>query len=301
MSDCRLHEREYQIKKVLWITLGLNLIVATIKIVAGHYYRYLSLSSSGIESVFDGSSNVLALISITLAARPSDDRHHYGHHKHENLGSIIISLMLFASALQLGFDYKELIFEKKLVTGSFGVIPVVSILVSMAMSFFVSTYERREGERLNSTLLLADSDHTFGDMILSFGVLLSILFSYFHFYWPDIIIGILIIIYLIYLGIKIVRNNLGQLLDAAPVIEDDVLKDIENMPDVHNIHRFRARGNSHWMQVDFHLLMNPNLSLVQAHDLSHHAEDKLRERLRPYCQNVDILIHIEPYEEEHMD
>lgn len=296
-----LKVREKQIKKVLLITLGLNFFVALIKIVAGYQFHYLSLSSSGLESVFDGSSNIFSLIAITLAAKPRDEKHNYGHHKFETLGSLIISILLFISALQLSFEYKELIFDKNLKTGSFGLIPVATIILSIGVSLFVSTYEKREGKRLNSPILLADSEHTFGDMLLSFGVLISILCSKFHWFLPDIIIGICIILYLIYLAIKIARKNLNDLLDASPEIEASVINKIMELPKVVNVHRFRARGNANWMQIDFHLLLEPELSLIEAHKISHQAEDLLKNLLIEYCRDIDVIVHFEPYDKSHTD
>jgi len=296
-----LKNREVQIRKVLVYTLGLNLFVAIIKIIAGHKFHYLSLSSSGLESLFDGSSNIISLIAITLAAKPGDKKHNYGHHKHETLGSLFIAGLLFTSALQLAFEYKEVILENKIVTGEFGIVPVVTIIVSLLVSLFVSTYERREGQRLNSSLLLADSSHTFGDMILSIGVLISILCSKFGLFWPDIVIGTCIILYLIYLAISILRSNLDDLMDAAPEIEKQILEEIEKIQHVRNVHKFRARGNSNWMQVDFHMLLDAELSLIEAHEVSHRAEDLLKSQLSGYCNQVDVTIHIEPYEKEHVD
>ena len=77
--------RKKEIKKVLWITLYLNIFVALIKIIVGNLSGYLSLTSSGLESMFDGASNVLGLISITLAFQPADKDHNYGHFKYENM------------------------------------------------------------------------------------------------------------------------------------------------------------------------------------------------------------------------
>lgn len=301
MVEKLLKARESQIRKVLVYTLGLNLFVAIIKIIAGHKFHYLSLSSSGLESLFDGSSNVISLIAITLAAMPGDKKHNYGHHKHETLGSLFIAGLLFTSALQLAFEYKEVILENKMITGEFGIVPVVTIIISMAVSFFVSTYERKEGERLKSSLLLADSSHTFGDMILSIGVLISIICSKFGLFWPDILIGTGIILYLIYMAINILRQNLDDLMDASPEIEKQILEEIEKLDKVKNIHKFRARGNSNWMQVDFHMLLEADLSLVEAHEISHQAEDMLKSHLKGYCNHVDVTIHIEPFEKEHVD
>ncbi len=275
--------------------------MALIKIIAGFEFNYISLRSSGIESLFDGTSNILGIIAITLASKPSDHRHNYGHHKFENLGALVIAFMLFGSAIKLGLDYHDIIFGDAPRKGQFGLIPLLSIIISMIMSYGVSTYEAAKGRELNSKILLADSNHTFGDMIISFGVLLSIIASYFHVYLIDYVVGGIIILYLVYLGVQITLENLNDLLDVAPVIKDRYLKELEGIDYVRDVHNFRARGNATWMQVDFHLLLDPNLSLAQAHDTAHEVEDRLRHLLKDYCRDIDIIIHMEPDDEGHKD
>ncbi|OUR97881.1 hypothetical protein A9Q84_06705 [Halobacteriovorax marinus] len=288
-----LAEREAQIRKVLFITMGLNWFVAIIKIAAGVQYSYLSLKSSGIESLFDGGANILALISITLASKPADKGHNFGHHKFETLGSIIIGIVLIFSAVQVSLEWQEVR------TGSgehavFGIVPLLSIIISMIVSFFVSWYEGKKGRELNSSLLKADADHTFGDFIISFGVLLSIILSYFGFLFPDIIFGGVVCVYLFYLAFKIFKTNIPEMLDASPVVEEPLIKSVENIEFVYDIHRFRARGNMNYMQVDFHLHLEPTLSLIKAHEVGKIVEAKMRELLKEYSNEVDILIHIEP-------
>ncbi|MGI4992655.1 cation diffusion facilitator family transporter [Halobacteriovorax sp. GFR7] len=296
-----LSKREKEIKKVLIITFFLNLAVALIKIFAGIEFNFISLRSSGIESVFDGTSNLLGIVTIALASKPRDRRHNYGHHKFENLGALIIAFMLFGSAIKLGLDYHDLIMGTQTKYGQFGPIPVLSIIISMIMSFWVSSYEGRKGRELNSQILTADSNHTFGDMIISFGVLISIVAAYFQVYLIDYIVGGLIILYLIYLGIQITLENLNDLLDVAPILKDKYISSLEDIKHVRDIHNFRARGNSTWMQIDFHLLLEPDLSLGEAHDIAHTVEDRLRVMLKDYCRDVDILIHMEPDDEGHKD
>lgn len=291
-----LEKRETEIRKVLLVTLVLNWLVAGIKFVVGIQFGYLSLKSSGIESFFDGGANILALISITLASRPADDDHNYGHHKYETLGSIIIGMVLAYSAIQVAMEWKNLSVGG-LGHAKFGILPIVSIVFSMCVSFFVSWYEGKKGKELNSSLLLADASHTFGDFIISFGVLISIILSYFGYLWPDVIFGGFICLYLFYLAYQIFKSNIPEMLDASPVIEESLIKSVEEIEFVHDIHNFRARGNANFMQVDFHLHLEPSLSLVEAHKVGKTVEAKMREILKDFANDVDILIHIEPFED----
>ena len=291
-----LAKREKEIRKVLLITLVLNWTVALLKFIVGIQFGYLSLKSSGIESFFDGGANILALISITLASRPADDDHNYGHHKYETLGSIIIGLTLTYSAVQVAMDWTDL----RLGGGghaTFGWLPVVSITISMIISYFVSWYEGKKGRELNSSLLLADASHTYGDFIISIGVLVSILLSYFGFLWPDVIFGGFICLYLFYLAYKIFKSNIPEMLDASPLIKKELISSVEDIEHVFDIHNFRARGNQNFMQVDFHLHLEPTLSLLKAHEVGKTVEVRMRSLLKEYSNEIVIIYHIEPYED----
>jgi len=298
--DHFLKEHERQIKRVLWIELGLNIFLALIKLLVGHKYHFLSLTSSGLDSLFDSSSNILGFISITLAYRPPSSSHPYGRYKYETLGSLLIAGLLIFSSIQIGMQVFEY-FGEVPKRGIFGIIPVVTISISIIASYLISRWERRKGEELNSSLLIADSEHTRGDFFIGIGVLVSIICAKFGLWWPDFVVGAMVCLFIFYLAIRIVRENLGYLMDASPKIEKDLVKQVEQIPGILDIHRFRARGNQKAMFVDFHLLLTPSLSLLEAHEISHLAEEKIKLLLKDYSEKVDVTIHIEPYEKDHRD
>lgn len=293
------YSTESKVKKVLYITFFLNIFVAAIKLIAGHQFNYLSLTSSGLESLFDGSANILALISIIFAYKPADKDHPFGHYKFETLGSFIIAGLLLFSAYQVLSGLHMFSDTEIYIKPNFGIVPLLSIIISMGVSLFVSIYEKKKANELGSNILMADAEHTMGDFVISFGVLISIICSYFGIMQPDFYIGIVIGVYLIFLAIKIIKSNLPDLLDSSPAIKLELVKSIEELPKVRNVHKFRARGNQHFMHIDFHLLLDPSLSLIEAHEVGHESEDVLRELLKDYCQNVDILVHVEPFMDDH--
>ena len=298
--DHFLKEHENQIKRVLWIELGLNIFLAVIKLSAGHKFHFLSLTSSGLDSLFDSSANILGFISISLAYRPPSSSHPYGRYKYETLGSLLIAGLLIFTSIQIGLQLFEF-FGEVPKRGVFGLIPVVTISISIIASYLISKWERRKGEELNSSLLIADSDHTRGDFYIGKGTLISIICAKFGLWWPDFVVGSIICLFIFYLAIRIVRENLGYLMDASPKIARDLVKQVEEIPEILDIHRFRARGNQQAMFVDFHLLLTPSLSLREAHDIGHKAEEKIKLLLKDYSLKVDVTVHIEPYEDDHQD
>lgn len=299
-SGNELSNRQAEINKVLYYTFFLNLMVAVLKIAVGFEFNFLSLISAGIDSTFDGLSNILALVAIHFAHRPADKEHTYGHYKYETIGSLIISVLLIFSAFQVISNLISY-FSGDYSKSEFGIIPLICVFISMITSGYVSYYERKKGEELKSSILTADSEHTYGDFIISFGVLFSIICSYYNILWPDFVIGSLICIYLFYLAYKIIKNSLPELLDASPDISKDVHEVVLNINEVKELHRLRARGNDNFVYIDFHLLLNGNLSLRDAHDIAHKVEDEVVNKLSQKYNHVDVIIHVEPYECDHMD
>ncbi len=292
--------REKEIKKVLLIVLFLNLFIAALKIGVGFNSHYISLVSSGIDSLFDSASNCLALISIYFAFKPADSGHHYGHYKFETFGSLVIGILILFSGVQFLLSM-NLFGEKLLKEPVFSIFPFVSVLVSTAVSFFVSKYEKKKGNELSSSILNSDSAHTYGDFLIGFGVLISLVFSYFRVYWVDVFVGGAIGLYLFILGIEILRKNLPELLDSSPVIEKELVKKVEEIEHIKDIHKFRARGNQNCMFIDFHLLLDEDLSLKEAHKIGHDAEGMIKNLLEKYARKIDVTVHVEPYEENHLD
>jgi len=298
--DNLLKKHEKQIKQVLWIELGVNVFLAVTKLAVGQKFHFLSLTSSGLDSLFDGSSNILAFIAISLAYRPPSSKHPYGRYKYETLGSLLIAGLLVFTSIQIGIQLFQY-FGEVPKRGEFGLIPVVTITISIIASYLISKWEKRKGEELNSSLLIADSEHTRGDFLVGIGALISIFCAKFGLWWPDFLIGSIVCVFIFYMAIRIVRENLGLLMDTSPEIEQGLIKKVEEIPEILDIHRFRARGNQKAMFVDFHLLLTPTLSLREAHEVGHLAEEKIKELLKEFSQKVDVTVHIEPFEEDHKD
>lgn len=294
-------EREKKITFVLVFTLFLNLVSASLKLWAGETFNYFSLVTSGVESIFDGSSNLLALVSLFIAAKPADDKHPYGHSKYETVASLLIAVLLLFSSYEMGKEvFHQLSTANEEPKHEFPLVPLLCLGISMMVSMFVSWYEGREGKRLNSPILEADSKHTFGDFLISFAVAISLLSTYWGYHWMDGLVGGMISVYLIFLAFKILKMNIDELVDATPFVKDkEVFHQVKKLDHVHDIHEIRARGSSRTLYVDFHLLLDDDLPLIKAHEIAHKAEDLIRNDLIEVARRVDITVHIEPYR-EHM-
>ena len=159
------------IRRVLWITLGLNLVATAAKLIVGYWTGSLSLIADGLDSVFDAASNVIGLVGIFLAARPADEDHPYGHRKAETMTSLIISSLLFLTTWELMKSAVERLRDPSLIQAEVNVWSFGALIVSIVVHMTVVWYELRAGRRLQSDVLVADAMHTRADIFVSLAVM----------------------------------------------------------------------------------------------------------------------------------
>src|SRR5262245_29968669 len=153
------------VSHVLWRVLFLNLLVAFAKIALGYFTGAISVLSDGFHSLTDTASNIVALAGVRIAKRPPDAEHPYGHRNFETRASLGILLFLVVVLVQvLGAAVERF---------SSNAVPTITALsfVVMGSTFVINLgvviYERREGYRLASEVLIADSHHTQSDLLTS--------------------------------------------------------------------------------------------------------------------------------------
>jgi cation diffusion facilitator family transporter len=269
--------------------LFLNLAVAGAKLSFGYATGTVSMISDGFHSLTDTASNVLGLAGARVSRKPPDEDHPYGHRKFETLaaaGIFVFLLLVVVEVLRAaikrvsGGDAPE-------VTGwSFGV-----MLATIAINLLVVRYERREGRRLNSELLLADAMHTRSDVLTSCTVLVSLAAVYAGFPALDPIGGIVIAGFIAYSGWQIARETSSVLADRVALDETNIRDVVMSVPEVVGCHHIRSRGTADHIFLDLHVWFSGDTTLFEAHRLSHVVKDRL---LEAFPQIKDAIIHIEP-------
>lgn len=281
------------VKRVLIIILALNVAVASAKMIYGWMTNSLSMVSDGFHSLFDGTSNVIGIIGITLASRPPDNVHPYGHEKFETFASLGIAFLLFITCLEilqsaLGRFYNP---ETPSITiMSFGIM-IITLLINLA----VSQYEKNQGLKLGSSILVADSKHTRSDVYVSIAVILGFIAITIGFNIVDPIIAIIIAILIAKMGIEIIKSSSGVLLDSAPLDEKIIRKIVASVPKVKDSHKIRSRGPAADIFVDLHVTLKSCSSVEEAHEVAHSVENKLKTSIP---EIKDVVVHIDPCEED---
>ena len=289
MGTDRYVDNSAAIRRVLVITLVLNLAVAGAKILFGYLTSCISITSDGFHSTFDGASNIFGLIGIWIASHPPDKNHPYGHRKFETLFTIFIAVMIFTTCLQI---LQEVYQSFK--GGPSAVVTPTSfavMFVTMIVNIFVSRYEARRGRALRSDFLIADALHTKSDIMTTTSVIAGLVFVKLGFPVADSIAGLVVAFFIARIGIEILRKSTDVLVDAVrlspALIEAQVLK-IEGVKGCHDI---RTRGSDNAVYLDLHVLVDPAMTTEKAHAVADRVEIMI---CNEFPTVVDVVVHIEP-------
>ena len=282
-------DRTSEIRKVLLITLLLNILVSAAKIFYGYITGSISIFSDGFHSLFDGVSNIVGLIGIYIASHPPDEKHPYGHRKYETVFTIFVGLLMLFTCFEVFRKVYESLtgrHETTVTSASFWVMAVTLII-----NIFVSVYEKQKGEKLSSEFLIADSRHTKSDIYVSLGVIVSLVFIKLGFPIADPIAGAVVGIFIAKAGIDIIRESTETLVDRTQM-DTSIIKEIAcSVNGVMECHEIRTRGTRSHVFIDLHILVDPSLSVENAHRIAEAVEKEIKSKI---SEVVDVVVHIEP-------
>lgn len=280
-----------KIKQVLWMILFANFGVALLKIVIGTAINSVSMTADGFHSLSDGASNIVGIIGISIAYKPNDKEHPYGHRKYEVITSMFIGGMLLIIAGKIiitSISKFTNMVEPSITTES-----LVVLVVTLIVNIFVCTYENRIGKKLNSYILVSDSMHTRSDIFVSVGVLFTLVGVKLGL--PAIIDPVASLIvsgFIIYSAYEIFKSSTGVLVDQVAVDEEKIREIVSTFEDVKGVHNIRSRGSENDIHVDMHVLIDPHRSVEESHILTHEIENIIKTKIN---QSAEVIVHMEPF------
>jgi cation diffusion facilitator family transporter len=280
-----------KIKQVLWIIMFANLAVALLKIIIGSAVKSASMTADGFHSLTDGSSNIIGLIGISLAIKPMDKDHPYGHKKFETLAGLFIAGMLLVIGGKIIIDAISRFLNP--ISLHITLDSLMTLLITLGINIFVCTYEYNKGKKLNSYILLSDSLHTRSDIYVSIGVLFTLICVKLGL--PPIIdpiASLIVSIFILHASYEIFKSAGSILVDKA-VIDTEKVKNLTlEFEQVKGVHNIRSRGSEDDVYIDMHILTEPNMSVEKSHALIHAIETKMRNELN---DNLQVFVHLEPF------
>jgi len=286
-------ERIHSIRRVLWIVLFLNLGVAFAKIGWGLVSGSAAMQADGFHSLFDGTSNVVGLVGMSLAARPADSDHPYGHGKYETYASAIIGAMLLLAAYRIGQSaigqLMGSVTAPTVTTMSF-----VIMLGTLGINVAITTWEARVGRRLGSEILIADASHTRSDVLVSLGVILSLVLVRLGFTKADPIVALLVALAIVYTAWGVFKQASATLSDSARISPSDICTVVLGCAGVLGAHHVRTRGSEAEVYVDLHVQVDASRSVADGHEIAENVERCIVDN---FPTVVDVIVHLEPFDE----
>lgn len=285
-----------EIRKVLIITLLLNLLVMAIKAVVGWLTGSLSLLADALHSVTDSANNILGLVTNHYANPQPDRDHPYGHHKFDAIGALGIAVFLGIACFEILSGAVQ-----RLLKG--GTVVKISanelwiLLIVLGINIFVTFYERRAGKRLGSAILVADAQHTMSDVWVTIMVIAGLIGVWQGEVWNipqlqslDVFLSFPVAVLVFHSGWKVLTENLPWLVDEMAIAPEIIHAIAIDVPGVINCHSIASRGVvGRQVFIDMHMIVDA-VDVETAHRITEEVEAHLEERFNP----VRILIHVEP-------
>lgn len=277
------------VRRVLGLTLLLNILVSAGKIVVGNLSGSLSMIADGYHSMTDGLNNIVGLVVTSFAYKPPDAGHPYGHRKFETAATLLIGLALLGVAYHVVEQaLSQLASTRRPVVGALNWIVMG---VTLLANVFVAWYERREGRRLNSPFLIADSAHTRSDIYVTMGVVASFAGARAGLPWMDGLVAAGIAAFIAFLAVQILIGSFNTLTDRAVLPSESLHTVVLAVPGVRDCREIRTRGGEGAVYVDLTVHVDGDMRLRAAHDVADRIEAALQ---AAHPEIVDVIVHVEP-------
>lgn len=289
-----MNERR-SLTRFAWLSIVAALITITLKAVAYLLTGSVGLLSDALESGVNLAAAIIALITLTVAARPPDEEHAYGHSKAEYFsGGIEGSMIVIAAAMIVFSALEKLLRPQPLQQVEIGLaISLVAAGVNLAAALVLN----RAGQEYESTVLQADARHLLTDVLTTIGVLVGVGAVAITGWYPlDPIIALLVALQILRSGFKLIRNSVQGLMDTA--IPNDEQEQIVGILEKHagdgvQYHALRTRRSGAQRFISVHIQVPGAWSVQRGHSLLEEIEADVRESL----PRVSVFTHLEPVED----
>lgn len=285
------HPDRSKLTRFAWLSIAVALLTIGLKTTAYLITNSVGLLSDALESIVNLIGALMALGMLTIAARPADESHTYGHSKAEYFSSGVEGTLILVAAISIAYAaIQRLITPKPLEQVGVGII--VSVVASLA-NLGVALILKRAGKQYNSISLTSNSHHLMTDVWTSAGVLIGVgavaLSS-----WQvlDPVIAILVALNIVWTGVGIIRKSISGLMDSA--LSQEYLDIIQAVLDRHKetevkFHAIRTRQSGSLKVISMHVLVPGNWTVDRGHQLVTRIENELHRAI----EDSEVSTHLE--------
>jgi len=263
-------------RRALLISLVVLAVTAAIQAVVVVLSGSVALLGDTLHNVADALTAVPLLIAFRLAARPATKRYTYGYGRAEDLGGVFVIAMITLSSVLAAYEAIQRLIHPRTVTQLWVV--AAAALVGFIGNEVVARFRIRVGRKIGSAALVADGLHARTDGFTSLAVLLGAAGVAAGWREADPIIGLVITVAILGVLRSAARQVGARLMDAVdPTLVDQATTAVLSVAGIHAVRELRIRWIGHTLRAEVDATVDADLTLLQAHDLAHHAEDHLLE------------------------
>lgn len=291
-------ERFLRADRIIRVGFWVNALLMAMKLLAGHYGRSEAVFADGMESACDFVALLSTMLALHIGRKPFDDRHPYGHGRAESLSAILVSLIIFATGGWI------LVKASLTISRGASVIPewiaVLAAFVTIIIKEWLYRYSMKSGSLLESPALLAVARDHRKDAVSSVATLIGVGGAFCGIPIMDPLAAGITAFFIFHIARETFRTAAHDLMDGQP--EENLLQNITAMAEavegVEHVHEIRGRRSGQYLIIDLKLDMDPEMTVKESHAIATNVKKVIFDH---YPNVGDVMIHINPHDEEHED
>ncbi len=277
-----------------WVSIVINLVVSTVKLVPGLLIGSTSLVADAVHSLGDVASSVVVIWSFKAGAKPPDREHPFGHGRLESVASLVIAVLLLVAALEFGKSGVVRLLNPQPVEAS---LPVLVVLGStIVLKEWLARFASRLGRLLDSAALEGDAWHHRSDALSTGVVLLALVGERMGWRYLDGAATLVVAGFIAWAGIELVRQSLDPLIGAAPPgeLRDTIRRLALGVEGVQAVHDVMVHAYGTLLVISLHVEVPVELDSVRSHEVAEEVERRLAEAL-----GAVVVVHADPVDRNH--
>ena len=274
------------------VGIGLNVLLFLGKFLAGTLAHSIAITADAFNNLSDAGSSVVTLLGFRLAGQAPDRDHPFGHGRIEYLSGLAVAMLILLMAFELFKSSLDKILHPAPVDSS----PLVLLILcaSIGVKLYMSFYNRRIGQKINSPAMLATAADSLGDCVSTGAVLIATLIGQFTGLMIDGWVGLVVALFILWSGINAAKDTINPLLGVPPTEEfvEDIYNLVMGYDSIVGIHDLIVHdyGPGRCM-ISLHAEVPADKNLMELHDEIDNAERELSKKL-----NCQAVIHMDPLE-----
>lgn len=289
------HHRYHQAKKVTLVGGGVNIFLGISKILGGFFFYSHALIADGLHSFADLFIDMMVLFASKYGNQDADEAHPYGHQRIETAATLLLALLLILTGLGIAWDSFQHILSHTITIPNYLAVPIAVVSVIVNELLFYLT--RRVGQRIQSSLIIANAWHHRSDAAASAIVLVGIIGSLFGYTFLDPLAATIVGGLIIKMGMDYAWDSVQELVDTgvSPKEVEELRRMIAGVEGVNKVHQLRNRKMGGDIFVDVHVLVSPCISVSEGHYIAQKVHYSLMQANR---QIKDVTVHVDPEDDE---